>query len=278
MPQQPFGTGSGFVIAPDGLILTNHHVVNQAAEVRVSFPSSAEYKAEVVGADPGTDLAILRIDAKNLSPLVFADSDMLMPGQIAIAVGNPLGFQHTVTAGVVGALGRTLRSQSGRLIDDIIQTDAALNPGSSGGPLMDSAGRVIGVNTAIIKQAQGICFAVSSNLAKYISTILIEKGKVKRAYLGIIGQTIRLDPRLIRMHRLKTASAVYISDLDQKLQDNNKQLQKGDLIVEMNGRPIASIDDLHKCLTEENIGKTLTVKLIRNKHVTQVSVVPGEMP
>jgi len=164
MPLPPFGTGSGFVIGTQGLILTNNHVIHQAKEIKVTLPDGNEFIPEIVGTDPATDIAILKISADNLIPLEFADSDLLQPGQIAVAIGNPLGFQHTVTAGVVSALGRTLRSQSGRMIDDIIQTDAALNPGSSGGPLMDSSGKVIGVNTAIIKQAQGICFAVSSGL------------------------------------------------------------------------------------------------------------------
>ncbi len=276
--QQPYGTGSGFVISTNGLILTNNHVINQAKEIRVTLPSGKEMIPEIVGTDPATDLAILKIHEKNMIPLHFGNSDKLQPGQIAIAIGNPLGFQHTVTAGVVSALGRTLRSQSGRMIDDIIQTDAALNPGSSGGPLMDSAGRVIGVNTAIIKQAQGICFAVSSNLAQYISQLLIQHGKIRRAYLGIVGQTVKLPPLVVKNNLLKKLTAIYISSIDDKGDAQNKNLLKGDLLVEMDGKPLGSIDDLHRALTKETIGKEITVKIIRNSKPHFVQIVPSEMP
>lgn len=277
-PQQPFGTGSGFVIDENGLILTNNHVINQATEIRVTLPSGKELIPSIVGIDPATDIAILKIEEKNMIPLEFADSEKLQAGQIAIAIGNPLGFQHTVTAGVVSALGRTLRSQSGRMIDDIIQTDAALNPGSSGGPLMDSTGKVIGVNTAIIKQAQGICFAVSSGLASYISELLIKNGKVKRAYLGIVGQTVKIPPQIIKSHKLKKASGIYISDINHKGAQHNTSLLKGDLILALDEKTLGSIDDLHKALTDETIGKKLWMKILRKGKTELIEVIPTETP
>lgn len=276
--QDPFGTGSGFVIREDGLILTNFHVINQAKAITVTMPSGKEFHPEIVGSDPATDIAILKIDEQGLSPLEFADSESLQPGQIAIAIGNPLGFQHTVTAGVVSALGRTLRSQSGRMIEDIIQTDAALNPGSSGGPLMNSAGKVIGINTAIIKQAQGICFAVSSNLADYISGLLIKNGKVRRAYLGIVGQTVKLPPALISKNNLAKPTAIHVTQVDQKPGIDNHNLKKGDLIVMMDQRPMASIDDLHKALTEESIGRQHILTVLRGNIPVDVAVTPSEIP
>jgi S1-C subfamily serine protease len=282
MPQpanavQPLGAGSGFAIAGQGIILTNHHVIHQHKEIIVTLPSGKMLRPTVIGADAATDLAVLKIDDNSLPPLSFADSDKLQPGQIAIAIGNPLGFQHTVTAGVVSALGRSLRSQSGRMIDGIIQTDAALNPGSSGGPLMDSAGNVIGVATAIIKQAQGICFAVSSNMAGYISNLLIRDGKIRRAWLGITGQTIRLQPEMIKTHQLKQASAVYVSAVSQVPAIDNNGLHKGDLLMALDGQQISSIDDLHKALTQETIGKSLTATLLRNNHLIEQKLVPAEM-
>lgn len=276
--QQPFGTGSGFVIRKDGLILTNFHVINQAKETRVTLPNGKEFTPEVIGTDPATDIALLKINESGLQPLEFANSDELQPGQIAIAIGNPLGFQHSVTAGVVSALGRTLRSQSGRMIDDIIQTDAALNPGSSGGPLMDSSGRVIGVNTAIIKQAQGICFAVSSSLAAHITGLLIEKGKIRRGYLGIVGQTVKLPDQLLKNLNLKTTTAIYISNVENLKSNGNRELQKGDLIVGMNDKSIGSIDDLHKALTEESIGKPANLNVIRKNQIETLHVTPSELP
>lgn len=276
--QQPLGSGSGFVINRQGMILTNYHVINGATEISVTLPDGKQMLPKIVGIDPPTDLAILKIDEKNLPPLEFADSENLQPGQIAIAIGNPLGFQHTVTAGVVSALGRTLRSQSGRMIDDIIQTDAAINPGSSGGPLMDSSGKVIGVNTAIIKGAQGICFAVSSGLASYIADQLIKNGKIKRAYLGIVGQTVKIPPQLMTAFMLKKPSGIYVSDVDNKGRAGNDALKKGDLIFAIEEKPLGSIDDLHKALTEETIGKNLNLKIIRGGKAETIVVIPAEMP
>jgi len=275
--QQPFGMGSGFFISTDGYIVTNFHVINGATSIMVTMPGGKEIKAEVKGTDPATDLAVLKIGADNCLPLSIADSDTLQVGQIAIAVGNPLGFQQTVTAGVVSALGRTLRSQSGRLIDDVIQTDAALNAGNSGGPLMDSTGKVIGVNTAIIKEAQGICFAVSANMAKYITEKLIADGRIRRAYLGIVGQTIRLNPQLINKHQLKKPTAVHVTEINAKEKAFKNGLIAGDLIIDLNNKPIASIDDLHKALDEKTIGQQLQVVVIRKGVVKELMVVPAEM-
>ncbi len=276
--QQPYMTGSGFVIDKNGIILTNHHVVHQAIEIMVMFPEGNEVIGTVIGADPATDLAMLKVEVEGLEPLQFANSDDLQAGQIAIAIGNPLGFQYTVTTGVVSAMGRTLRSQSGRLIDDVIQTDAAINPGSSGGPLLNCNGKVIGVNTAIIKQAQGICFAVSSNIARYITTQLLEKGKIKRAYLGIVGQTIRLSNDLISRYKLTRQTGVYVADIDSKTSADNRQLMKGDIIIELNAQPIVSIDDIHKQLTESCIGKNIGLKIIRKGQLDYIKTTPVEMP
>lgn len=275
--QEPFNTGSGFVISPDGIILTNHHVISQSGKILITFPDSTEVPAVVIGSDPATDLALIKCDLKNLIPLEFANSDHLQAGQIAIAIGNPFGFQHTVTTGVVSALGRTLRTLSGRLIDDVIQTDAAINPGSSGGPLLNSQGKVIGVNTAIIKHAQGICFAVSSNLAGYISGVLLKKGKIKRAYLGITGQTVKIPPGLRERLQLTGNSGVYVADIDPKSVISS-QLIKGDILVRIDKNPVGSIDDLHKQLTEDCIGKTLAISLIRKGQLITVFVVAQEMP
>ncbi len=278
IPQQPFGTGSGFAISKDGLILTNFHVIDKANAIKVTLPSGKEITPEVVGTDPATDLAILKISDESLIPLEFANSENLQPGQIAIAIGNPLGFQHSVTAGVVSALGRTLRSQSGRMIDDVIQTDAALNPGSSGGPLMDSAGNVIGVNTAIIKQAQGICFAVSANLVKYITDQLLKNGKIRRGYLGIVGQTVKLPQQIIDTNKLTKPTAIYIQNVGQLQNDGNNELRKGDLIVGIDKKPCGSIDDLHRALTEDTIEKPLQLQLIRKNQPLTVRVIPTELP
>ncbi len=276
-PQQPFGVGSGFIISSDGYVVTNNHVINQAKKILVTMPNGKEVNAEVKGTDPATDLAILKIDCEDCIPLSFGNSDQLQVGQIAIAVGNPLGFQQTVTAGVVSALGRTLRSQSGRLIDDVIQTDAALNPGNSGGPLMDSTGKVIGVNTAIIKEAQGICFAVSSNLAQFITSTLITKGRIRRAYLGIVGQTIRVAPQIAATHKLKKNTAVHITEIDTSGKTFNNELFARDIIIELNNQSITSIDDLHKVLDEKTIGRQLPMVVIRKGVLKKFDVVPTEM-
>jgi S1-C subfamily serine protease len=269
--------GSGFIISTDGLLITNNHVAGDCEKITITLQDGRSYQPVVVGLDPYSDLAVLKIDAEGLKALSFGDSDKLMVGQLAIAVGNPFGFNYTVTAGVVSALGRTLRSEAGRMIDNIIQTDAALNPGNSGGPLVNSKGEVIGVNTAIIAMAQGLCFAVSSNLTRYVVGKLILEGKVKRAFIGIAGQTISLSERIISYNKLNTKSGVYVAEKDRHEGVYNTDLYIGDIIVGLNEHPIQSVDDLHRLLNENMIGKVIDLSVLRNNIKTRVQVIPGEL-
>lgn len=269
------GFGSGFVISTDGLIVTNNHVIEKAISIQVGFADGMESKASLVGTDPSSDIAILKVFDGDLKPLTFANSDLLEPGQIAIAIGNPMGLQHTVTTGVVSATGRTLRATNGRLIDDIIQTDAALNPGNSGGPLVNSEGKVIGVNTAVVSSAQGLCFAVSSNLATYIAGKLIMYGKVKRSQLAIAGQLVNLTPRMIAANQLKTKTGVYVFEIIPDADVYNHQLRIGDIIVEFENKPVASVDNLHQYLNEETIGKKSTLGILRGGRIERIQVIPG---
>ncbi len=269
------GFGSGFVISTDGLIVTNNHVIEKAISIQVGFADGIESKASLVGTDPSSDIAILKVFDGDLKPLTFANSDLLEPGQIAIAIGNPMGLQHTVTTGVVSATGRTLRATNGRLIDDIIQTDAALNPGNSGGPLVNSEGKVIGVNTAVVSSAQGLCFAVSSNLATYIAGKLIMYGKVKRSQLAIAGQLVNLTPRMIAANQLKTKTGVYVFEIIPDADVYNHQLRIGDIIVEFENKPVASVDNLHQYLNEETIGKKSTLGILRGGRIERIQVIPG---
>lgn len=275
--QQPLGTGSGFIISSDGYIVTNSHVMNDAIKVEVALQDGRAYSARVIGDDPATDVAVLQVNAENLKAIQFGDSDSLQVGQLAVAIGNPYGFQYSVTTGVVSALGRTLRSSSGRLIDDVIQTDAALNPGNSGGPLVNSQGRVIGVNTAIILPAQGLCFAVSSNLAKYVVGKLIIDGKVRRGYIGIAGQTIPLNPRSVNRHRLTIQSGVLIQNVEQDGPAYNSELSRGDIIVGLGENSVHSIDDLHKLLDENSINKSMMFTVLRGGRKQRLRVVPSEL-
>jgi len=270
------GSGSGFLISSDGFVVTNNHVIENALDIKVSLGDGRTVKADLRGADPSTDIAILQVHESNVRSLAFADSDKLQVGQIAIAIGNPLGLQHTVTAGVVSALGRTLRASNGRLIDDVIQTDASLNPGNSGGPLVNSLGQVIGVNTAMIPTAQGICFAVSSNLAAFVAGKLIMDGKVKRAYLGIAGQLVNLTERIIAANRLERKSGVYVFEIEPDAPVLNNELRIGDIIVGFNDQPVASVDDLHKLLNEQVIGKRMVLGVLREGRKREVIVIPGE--
>jgi S1-C subfamily serine protease len=271
------GSGSGFVISSDGFIITNHHVIEGALTILVAFADGLEMNASLIGTDPSSDIAVLKVYDGDLKPLQFSDSNLLEPGQIAIAIGNPLGLQHTVTAGVVSATGRSLRASNGRLIDDIIQTDAALNPGNSGGPLVNSDGKVIGVNTAVISSAQGLCFAVSSNLAAEIAGQLILKGKVTRAQLGVAAQGVKLSQRIIIANQLKTQTGVYIFEILNLRGIDNKQLMTGDIIVEFNEFQVGSIDNLHKYLKEEVIGHSVSLCVLRGGRKQQLTVVPGEL-
>src|SRR6478752_1340226 len=270
-------SGSGFIISSDGYVVTNHHVIEDADDIKVLFSDGSILTAELKGADASTDIALLKVFDNNLKALSFADSDKLQAGQIAIAIGNPLGLQYSVTAGVVSALGRTLRAKNGRLIDDIIQTDAALNPGNSGGPLVNSAGNVIGVNTATIPSAQGLCFAVSSNLTSFVAGKIIMEGKVRRAYIGIAGQLVNLSERMIAANKLQKRTGVYVFEKIADAEVNNQELRVGDIIVEFDGKPIGSVDDMHKLFSYEVIGKRKQAGVLRNGHKHDIYIVPGEL-
>jgi S1-C subfamily serine protease len=266
--------GSGFLISSDGYLISNHHVAEGAKELFVTLDDGTVLKAEFIGSDPSTDIAVLKVDGRNFKSLNFANSDELIPGQIAIAIGNPFGLQQTITAGVVSAVGRSLRAGNGRLIDDVIQTDASLNPGNSGGPLLNSDGFVIGVNTAIISAAQGICFAVSSNLASYVAGQLIMKGKVHRALIGIAGQTVKLSARMREYNRLKNKTGVYVFEVMKINALNHRKIQYGDIIVAFNGKLVESIDGLFKYLTEETIGTPVQISLLREGKLMQQVIIP----
>src|ERR1700738_994130 len=253
-PREVGGSGSGFVIAPNGFILTNSHVVHAANQIAVSLPDGREYLAQLVGDDPDTDLAVIRIDAPHLAQVRLANSENLRVGQVVIAIGNPLGFQASVTAGVISALGRSMHAQSGRLIDNIIQTDAALNPGNSGGPLANSAGEVIGVNTAVIRPAQGICFAIGSNTAQFVAGWLIRDGRIRRSYIGVAGQNVPLHRRIVRFYDLPVETGVLVVSVEKDSPAQRASLREGDLIIAFNEQPIGSIHELHKMLMGEQIG------------------------
>jgi len=275
-PREVGGSGSGFIIAPDGFILTNSHVVHQATAVMANLPDGREYPATLIGDDPDTDLAIIRIDAPNLTHVRLADSESLRVGQIVIAIGNPLGFQASVTAGVISALGRSMHAQSGRLIDNIIQTDAALNPGNSGGPLVNSAGEVIGVNTAMIRPAQGICFAIASNTARFVAGWLIKDGKIRRSYIGVAGQNVPIHRRIVRFYNLPRETAVLVASVEKRSPAAKAGLREGDLIVAFNGEPIESIHQLHKRLMAEQIGIESGIVIIRHTEKLDLSIIPEE--
>jgi len=270
--------GSGFIISSDGYIISNHHVADKAKDLFVTLDDGNILKAELKGSDASTDIAVLKVDGKSFRSLTFADSETIKPGQIAIAIGNPYGLQQTITAGVVSAIGRSLRAGNGRLIDDVIQTDAALNPGNSGGPLLNSQGYVIGVNTAIISSAQGICFAVSSNLAGYIAGQIIMKGKVTRALIGIAGQTVRLSNRMREYNRLTNKTGIFVFEVMKINALNHRKIKHGDIIVKFNDKNVETIDGLFKYLTEETIGTPVQVGLLREGKFVQELIVPEPSP
>jgi S1-C subfamily serine protease len=276
-PSELAGSGSGFVITPDGYIVTNCHVVEDTDAVEVNLADGNTCGAEVVGQDGATDIALLRIAGSKLPMASLGDSDKLRVGQLAIAVGNPLGFQSTVTAGVISALGRSLRSQSGRLIENVIQTDAALNPGNSGGPLLDSRGCVIGINTAIIQYAQGICFAIPVNTMRWVVTQLIREGKVVRGFLGISGQTVPLPVRVVRYFQLRHDAGVQVIDVSPRSPAQRAGLKEGDVVISIGGEAVNSVDDIHRRLTRDAIGKTLKVVLLRGwTNRLEKEIVPAE--
>ena len=273
---EPIGAGSGFVIAPDGYIVTNCHVVQNAPRIDVTFMNGDRLKATLVGLDESTDLAVVCVNALGLPHASLGESSGLRVGQLVIAAGNPYGFQSTVSTGVVSALGRSLRGRQGRMIENIIQHTAPLNPGNSGGPLLDSRGSVIGINTAIIAMAQGIGFAVPADTARSVVSQLINKGKVTRSYLGIVGLRRPLDRRFVRFYKLAKDHAVEVVSLDATGPAAKAGLRRGDIVVSMNGSPVASIDDIFRVLAEWPVGQTLAMSYLRGKNLEQTKVATTE--
>jgi S1-C subfamily serine protease len=271
------GTGSGFAFTPDGLLLTNSHVVHGARRIQATFADGTSRDADLIGDDPHTDTAVLRIGASRLPAVALGSSRAVRVGQLAIAIGNPYGFQHTVTAGVVSALGRSLRAQSGRLIDDVLQTDAALNPGNSGGPLVDSRGEVIGVNTAIIPMAQGICFATAVDTVKWVALQLLRDGRVRRGYLGIAGANVPLPRRIARHFGLGNARAVRVESLEDRGPASRAGVEAGDLVVAFDATMVEGIDSLHRLLTVERIGKALAITVIRRAQKLDLPITASEI-
>ncbi|HET7538059.1 MAG TPA: trypsin-like peptidase domain-containing protein [Candidatus Didemnitutus sp.] len=272
------GSGSGFFLSPDGYALTNSHVVHGASDLFVHLSDGRRLRADLVGEDPHTDLAVVRVSSDPLPHLPLADSDRVRPGQIAIALGSPMGFQQTVTAGIVSGLGRSLRTQSGRSIDNIIQTDAALNPGNSGGPLLNSRAEVIGVNTAIIRPAQGICFAIASNLARWVAGWLIKDGRIRRSYLGVGGQTAPLLRTVARTYHLEQETGVMISHLAPHSPAVVAGLREGDIIIALDTHPVRTVSDLHQLLTADYIDLPATLTVIRLTERIVFPVRPAEIP
>jgi S1-C subfamily serine protease len=268
------GNGSGFIFTPDGFILTNSHVVHGADKIKVWTLDSGEFSAQLIGEDPDTDLALLRVDAPALQAVRLGDSRKIRVGQLVVAIGNPYGFQYTVTAGVISALGRSLRSQSGHLIEDVIQTDAALNPGNSGGPLVNSRAEVIGVNTATILPGQGLCFAISINTAQFIATRLIRDGVVRRGYIGVQAQTAPVNRTIARYHDLQTATGALILAVEPGSPAEHAGLREGDVIVALEGETIEGVDVLHRALNEDRIGLWTRLTIVRGSQKLALKVLP----
>jgi S1-C subfamily serine protease len=280
-PRERRGGGSGFVFTPDGLILTNSHVVHDARRIAVTLADGRHMPASAIGDDPASDLAVIRIDQARidepgLTAAALGDSQLLRVGQLVVAIGNPYGFQSTVTAGVVSALGRSLRSYSGRLIDDVIQTDAALNPGNSGGPLVDSVGRVVGVNTATILPAQGICFAIGINTAKFVASRLLRDGRIRRSYIGVSAQTVPIHRRVVRFYDLPKEKGVVALSIEGKSPAQRAGVREGDVIVALEGHPVAGVDDLHRVLTEVRVGVSCSLTVLRRTEKLELRIVPEE--
>jgi S1-C subfamily serine protease len=271
------GSGSGFIVASDGLIFTNSHVVHGADKIEVGLASGERAQARIIGEDPDTDIAVIRTDGHLSAPhMTLRDSKSIRVGQLAVAIGNPLGFEQTVTAGVVSATGRSLRSVSGRLIDDVIQTDAALNPGNSGGPLVDSSGRVIGVNTAVIMGAQGICFSVASNTALHVLTQILQHGRVRRASLGIEGQHTIIPRHIARHAGISQASGVRVMRVLPGSPAEQASIKSGDLLISIDGQAVLGIDDLLRLLDHDKVGRDIKVTLLRRGELRERFVVPVE--
>jgi S1-C subfamily serine protease len=275
------GGGSGFVFTPDGLILTNSHVVHDARRIEVTLSDGRRMPATAIGDDPASDLAVIRIeqasvDEPGLTAAALGDSQQLRVGQLVVALGSPYGFQSTVTAGVVSALGRSLRSYSGRLIDDVIQTDAALNPGNSGGPLVDSAGRVVGVNTATILPAQGICFAIGINTAKFVASRLLRDGRIRRSFIGVSAQTVPVHRRVVRFYDLPKESGALVLSVEENSPAKRAGLRDGDIIVALEGKPVAGVDDLHRLLADIRAGANCSLTVLRHTDKLDLKIVPEE--
>jgi S1-C subfamily serine protease len=270
------GAGSGFVFTPDGFALTNSHVVHDSERLRVTLTDGRRLGAELVGDDPDTDLAIIRIDAPDLVPAALGDSDRLRPGQLAVAVGCPFGFQCTVTSGIVSALGRSLRAQSGRLMDGIIQTDAPLNPGNSGGPLVTSYGEVIGVNTAVIAMAQGLCFAIPINTAKFVAGRLIKDGRIRRAYVGFGGQAVPLLRAVVRFYKLPLSHGILVVTTEPDSPAASAGLLEGDIMVTFGDQAVDNVETLQRLLTDAQIGVETTMSVVRGNELRELRVVPAE--
>jgi S1-C subfamily serine protease len=280
-PRERRGGGSGFVFTPDGLILTNSHVVHDARRIEVTLADGRRMPATAIGDDPASDLAVIRInearvDEPGLTAAALGDSQALRVGQLVVAIGNPYGFQSTVTAGVVSALGRSLRSYSGRLIDDVIQTDAALNPGNSGGPLVDSAGRVVGVNTATILPAQGICFAIGINTAKFVASRLLRDGRIRRSFIGVSAQTVPVHRRVVRFYDLAKESGALVLSVEENGPAKRAGLRDGDIVVALEGHPVAGVDDLHRVLADNRAGANCTLTVLRHTEKLELKIVPEE--
>ena len=276
----PAGSGSGVVFTPDGYLLTNSHVVNAGPagkRISATFPDGRSSAASVVGDDPDTDLAVLRLHGEAPAAARLGDSRRLRVGQLVVAIGNPFGFQCTVTAGVVSALGRSLRARSGRLIDSVIQTDAALNPGNSGGPLVTADGSVVGINTAIIAMAQGICFSISANTVEFVAARLIRDGRVRRCYIGIAGQNVPLPRRVVRFHELARESGVRVQSTAPDGAARAAGILTGDIIVAVDGHPVGDVDDMHRLMTEERVGIAVPVTLLRGAQKRTLPIVPREI-
>jgi S1-C subfamily serine protease len=270
------GGGSGVLFTPDGLVLTNSHVVDKSGPLTVVMTDGRSAQADLIGQDADTDLAVIRIDGSALPWATLGDSRAVRVGQIAIAIGNPYGFHHSVTAGVVSALGRSLRARSGRLMDDIIQTDAALKPGNSGGPLVTTRGEVIGVNTATILPAQGLCFAIASNTARFVASRLLRDGRIRRSYIGLGGQTVPIPRAVARENQLAVTSGVFIVSVEPNSPAANAGLKDGDVVLAFAGTPVTGVDDLHRLLTEEKIGVATAVTILRSARRRNVTVLPAE--
>lgn len=270
------GSGSGFVFTPDGYLVTNSHVVSGAKKIRVTFPDGGSVPGDLVGDDPPTDLAVVKAWASDLPAVKLGDSSRLTPGQLVVAIGNPLGFSCTVTAGVVSALGRSLRSRTGRLIDDVVQTDAALNPGNSGGPLVATDGSVVGVNTAMILAAQGICFAIASNTASFVASLLLRDGRIVRSFIGVAGQNVPLLRRLVRHHGLESEGGVLVTSVESGSPASYAGLLEGDIVVGFADEPVRGLDDLHRHLTEERIGRSTPMTVLRGLEKRTLGVTPAE--